>query len=254
MYTTVAFYESIDPAGAWANLAAIADQHVYTQGDDLTVPSLSQIVALSAGVCSGGDVLARVVSPTLRGLAYNYIHAVNGVVDADCEPEVIPMVDDRRRSPLKLSPNEQLEVEIHSNPTAAQAQWVIVCLADGAISPVSGEIFTIRAVNTDTLTADAWTNGNLTLDQDLPPGKYQLVGLRALSAGLVAVRAVPRGGRWRPGSLGCDTADDKTHDIFRLGNMGVMCEFTNLDIPSMDFLSISTDSDQEVFMDLIKVG
>ena len=254
MLTTVAFYESKDPAGAWAALAAIADQHVYTADTDLTVPELAQVVAVAAGVASGANELARLSSPSLRDISLPLIHPVNGVADADTEPDADPKVTDLRTTPLILRPNEALNAEVHSTPTAARAQWVIVWLADGVIAPVTGEIITVRATNTDTLDAGEWTNGNLTLDEDLPVGHYQVVGIRAISAGLVAVRIVPRGGRWRPGVLGCDAANDADHHIFRMGQMGVFCEFASNMTPSMDFLSISGDSDQEVFLDLIRIS
>jgi len=253
-FTTVAFYQVVDLGGAWGYLAAIKDQHVYTEGNDLTVPTLSQIVALSAGVGAGGDELARLVSPSLRGIGRYYIHPVNGGLDADAEPDADPKVIDLRTSPVPLSPAEQLNAEAHSDTTAAEAQWVIVWLADGPVTPVTGDIRTIRATNTDTLTAGEWTNGNITLDEDLPVGTYQVVGMRALSAGLVAARLVFRGGAWRPGCLACDDPQDQTHSIFRYGNLGVWGEFPHNMPPSVDFLSISADADQEVFLDIIKIA
>lgn len=252
--TTVAFYESQDIAGVWANMAAIDDQHIYTEGDDLTIPSLNQVVAIAAGIGSGGNELARLSAPSLRGVSLPIIHPVNGGADADAEPDADPKVMDLRTTPIVLVVGEQLNAQGHSDTTAAAAQWVIVWLASGPIALVTGRIITVRGTNTDTLVADAWTNGNLTLDEDLPSGRYQLVGMRAISAGLVAARAVPRGGGWRPGVLGCDDAQDNSHRIFRFGQMGVFFEFAHNEVPSIDFLSISADTDQEVFLDLIKVG
>jgi len=254
MLATVAFYESIDAAAAWANIAAIADQSVFTQGDDLTVPDLNLVVALAAGVGSGSLVLARLSSPSLRDISLPLIHPINGNADADAEPEIVPAVIDLRANPLVLRPNEQLNAEVNSDTTAAAAQWVIVWLSDKVPTPVTGEVITVRGTNTDTLVADAWTNGALTLDEDLPVGIYALVGMRAISAGLVAARAVPRGGGWRVGCLGCDAPDDLTHEIFRMGRLGEWMRFNHDRLPSIDFLSISADTDQEVFLDLIKVG
>jgi len=253
-FTTVAFYENIDLAGAWGYLAAIDDQHVYTEGDDLTVPRLNQIVALAAGIGSGGDELARISAPSLRGVSLPLIHPVNGGVDGHVEPDADPKVIDLRTSPLALVAGEQLNGQGHSDTTAAARQWIIVWLADGPITPVRGRIITVRGTTTDTLTPGAWTNCNITLDEDLPSGRYQLVGMRALSAGLVAARAVPRGGGWRPGVLGCDDPQDNSHPIFRYGGLGVFFEFAHNEVPSIDFLSNSADTDEEVFLDIVKVA
>jgi len=253
-FTMVAFYEEVDPAGAFNALTAIPDQHVYTEGDNLTVPSLAQIVAISAGVCSGGDQLARLVSPSLRGIGRYMIHPLNGGVDADIEPDADPKVIDLRASPVPLVVNEQLNAEVNSDPTAAEGQWVVLLLSDGPITPVTGDIRTVRATAAITLTAGQWTNGNITLDEDLPVGTYQVVGMRALSAGLVAARLVFRGGAWRPGCLGCDDPQDNSHPIFRYGQLGVWGEFPHNVVPSVDFLSITADTAEELFLDLIKVA
>ncbi|MAF43782.1 MAG: hypothetical protein CMI54_06410 [Parcubacteria group bacterium] len=252
--TTAVFYEDVDLAGAWGNLAALSDQHIFTAGDDLTVPELNQVVALTAGIGSGGNQLARISSPSLRRITLPQIHPHNGGADADVEPDANPPVYDLRRSPIPLDEDEALNAEGHSNTSAAAKQWVIVWLSNSTIQPVEGNITTCRGTNTDTLVADVWTNGNLTLDEDLPKGRYQLVGMRALSAGLICARAVFRGGRWRPGTIGCDDAQDLTPDIFRHGRMGVWGEFDHNQAPSIDFLSMSGDSSQEVFLDLIKVS
>jgi len=254
-FTTVAFYESQDAAGAWVDVAAIADQHIQTSGDDLTVPTLSQVIALAGGVGSGGDQLARLNAPSIRDDSRFEIAPLNGGADADAEPDSPEAIVDLRDSPLQLQPNEHLNGQIHSDTTAAAAQWIVVWLADGPIAPATGPIFTIRATNTDTLTADAWTNGNLTLDEDLQVGRYQIVGMRALSAGLVAARLVFReANNLRPGCLGHDDPQDIQHPMFRYGGLGVWGEFPSNLTPSVDFLSVSGDSDQEVFLDIIRTS
>ena len=254
MLTTIAFYESIDLAAAWGNLAAIGDQHIFTSGDDLTVPALNLVVAIAPGVASGSLGVARLSSPSLRDISRPILAPVNGNADADAEPGSPPAVLDLRQTPLELTPNEQLNAEANSNTAAAAAQWVILWLSDTTITPVTGEIVTVRGTNTDTLTADVWTNGNLTLMEDLPVGRYQLVGMRAVSAGLVAARCVFREGGYRPGCLGCDAEGDLDSPLFRYGQLGVLGEFAHNAVPSVDFLSISGDSDQDVFLDLIKVA
>jgi len=253
-FTTVAFYESIDAAGSWSNLAAIADQHVYTSGDDLTVPDLSQVIAVAAGVGSGGNGIARLVAPSLRDISLPKISPINGGADADAEPNSPQAVIDMRSSPLQLVTYEALNAQVHSNTTAAAVQWVLVWLADRPPTPVSGEIITVRGTGSSTLSAGSWTNVNISLDEDLPVGRYQLVGMRAISSGLIAARAVPRGGGWRPGCLGCEAETDITHDIFRYGRLGVWFEFTHNRVPSVDFLSLSADTSETVYFDLIKVA
>jgi len=254
LFTTVAFYENLDEAGAWDNIAAIGDQHLYTEGDDLTVPELNKVIVVAAGICSGGNGLARLSSPSLRRLALPLIAPINGNADADAEPDSPPAVMDLTKTPIPLVQSETLNAEGHGDPSAAQDQWVIVWLADGTPTIAEGEIVTIRGNQTNALVADAWTNQNMDWDTDLPAGRYALVGMRANSAGLIAARAVPRGGRWRPGCLGCDEDDDLGHSVFRYGRLGVWFEFEHNQMPSIDFLSLSADTDQDVLLDIMKVG
>jgi len=254
-FTTVAFLESIDAAGAFANIAAIQDQHIVTAGDDLTVPSLDQLVLAAAGVGSGGQGTARLESPSLRDIARLLIAPVNGNGDASAEPGSPPSVVDRRVNPLALAPTELLQALVHSNTTAAAIQWVIAWLADAPLTPgVAGEVLTLRGNSTTALTASAWSNLNLTWDESLPVGQYAVVGMRAVSAGLVAARLVFRGGGWRPGVLGCDTEADIDWPGFRAGGLGEFGRFQQNEMPSVDFLSISADADQDVFLDLVRVS
>ena len=113
---------------------------------------------------------------------------------------------------------------------------------------------TVRGTNTDTLTVDTWTQGNLTLDEALPPGNYGVVGMRAQSAGLVAARVVFRtGAQYRPGVLGSDTAGDLDQNGARGGDWGLWGTFPFTQTPAIEFLSVSADSSQVVLLDLIEV-
>ena len=106
--------------------------------------------------------------------------------------------------------------------------------------------------NGDTLTVDQWTAGEMTLTDRIETGRYQVIGMRAFSAGLVAARLTRLGGSpWRPGCLGVDAYTDLEHPMFRNGGLGVWGEFVEANIPAVEFLSVSADSAQEVTLDLI---
>jgi hypothetical protein len=253
-FTTVAFQESIDPGGAFTAInAAAGEQHVTSSGDNIDVPELSQIIAVAAGVETAVESFARLTAPSLRGLGLFIIEPFSGAAAGAVEPASPQPVMDLRRNPLALVRGEVLNAELNSNPVAAQRQWVAVWLADGPIEPVTGRIFTVRATGATTLVQDTWTNVPLTLAENLPRGRYQLVGMRARSDGCVAARAVFIGGRWRPGCLGVDAQTDLEHMMFRYGQLGVWGEFEDPDLLSVDFLSVSADAAQDVMLDLIQL-
>jgi hypothetical protein len=254
MFTLTGFLEDIDPGAAWTQLAALADQHIKVVGDDLYVPNdLPNIAAAAFGIDTTTEAFVRIVSPSLRARSNIYFEPTNGQSGAAQEPNSPQIATDLRSSPIPLVPGEQLNCETNSNPGAAQDQWGLLWLSDGPLVPVEGDIFTVPATNTTTLTANAWTNGALTFSSDLPRGRYAVVGMRARSAGLVAARLVFIGGRWRPGVLGTDTVGDIEAPMFRLGGMGEFGQFEDDEAPSVDFLSISADSAQDVILDLIQV-
>ena len=253
-FSLVGFLEDIDPAGVFVNLAALADQHVRVAGDDLYVPTnLNFIVAVAAGLDDAAAGFARLVSPSIRRRVPLYFEPQNLVTAGAVEPGSPQAVTDIRRNPILLTGQEVLNAEISSNPAVAQDQWVLVWLADGPIAIVEGDIFTTRATGATTLTANAWTNVPLVFADDLPRGRYQVVGLRPRSAGMVAARFVFIGGVERPGALGVDTQGDLQHEMFRYGGLGAWGEFEDLDPPSIDCLAISADTAQDFHIDLIQV-
>lgn len=248
--------EDIDPAGAFVNLAALADQRLFTQGDDLRVPPLNMVIAAAGGVDGVVAPRVRLDSPTLDVLTRYEISPLNSQNAAAVEPDDPHAVDDLRMAPLRLGVDEILQVQILSNPAAAQDQWALVWLADVVPTPVTGgNPFTVRATGTTTLTVNVWSTVDIILDENIPPGNYQVIGLRADSLGCVAGRLIFRTGDfWRPGVLGVDTGFDRAHPMFRHGAMGVLGEFPFTQLPAIEFLSVVADTVETVHLDLIRIG
>lgn len=253
MFTTVAFYENTDQAAAYVALNAVADQHVRVVGDDVQVPTLNNVIAVAGGVDTTTAQRARLVSPSLRERASFQVTPLNGQAAAAQEPNSPQAVQDLRFSPIPLVVGEQLNFEAFANPAAAQDQWGIVWLADGPITPVTGFIFCVRATSATAAVAGAWTNVALTFDEDIPRGRYQVVGLRGQSTGMVACRCVFVGGGPRPGVLGTDAQGDITPPYFRYGGLGVFGEFEDTEPPTIDVLAVSADATQEYWFDLIQL-
>lgn len=254
MFTTVGWLEDINQAAAYAFLTALADQHVTIVGDDIRVPSLlNKLVAIAGLIDTTVAGRARLVSPSLRRRSNYYIAPLNGQAAAAQEPNSPQAIVDLRANPITLITGENLSVETLATPAAVQDQSVIVWLADGPIVPITGPIFSIRALSATVAGVNVWTNVPIVFDEDIPRGRYQIVGLRPMSAGMVAARIVLVGAPNRPGALGVDLIGDIQSEIFRNGNMGVWGEFEDTDPPTIDVLSISADAAQEFILDLIQV-
>jgi len=247
-HTLVGWSESQDTGAVLTLVAALADQHVTVSGDDVTVPELAQL----GGYYALGTTitLAQLSSPHLRRISLLDI----GALDLGAEPLTTQNFHSRFTNPLPLEAGEKLNALVAEAAAGAEQETVLAWLCDGAIAPVTGEVFTVRCTNTTTLTGYAWTNGALTFSQTLPVGSYSVVGARGVSAGLIAFRLVFPGYPWRPGGVGHDAVGDLDPPGQRYGGWGVWGTFRDNAPPTVDFLSISADTSQVVFLDLIKVA
>lgn len=253
MLQTIAWYQSVDPSGATVQLTAVADQSVRVSGADIYCPPLTKCVALAGGAEAVVAPFMRFASPSQRRRTTTYINPLNTATAAAVKPVSPQAVADFRLNPIDLISGEQLNMELSSNPAAAQIQWGVAWLADAPVKQVEGPIFTVRATGTTTLVAGSWSNVPITFTEDLPRGRYQLVGMGAISVGCIAARAVFIGGQYRPGVLGQATIATIPEGIFRNGRFGIFGEFEDTDQPTIDFLSVSADTVEEVYLDLIQV-
>jgi len=246
-FTLVGWKETTTAAVTLAAIDALPDPHVRVSGDDVWVPE--ELAMLAAYFASGATLTAaRIESPTLRTLVPIDVVPLNLAT----EPATPPAAVFQPANPKPVGGGEALNVK--ASDTAIDTIVALAWLASGPLTPAAGEIFTVKATNLSTLTAYAWTNGPLTFAQSLPKGRYQVVGMAAKSAGMVAARLVFSGYAWRPGCLGCDAYSDILQPDLRNGKMGVWGEFDHDLPPTVDFLSISADTSQEVWLDLIKIA
>lgn len=249
--------ESVDPAGAFNDLTALADQRLFTQGDNIRVPALNNIVALAGGAENTVAPRLRIYSPTIEQFARFDVTPLNVAAAAAIPPNDPHRLMDLLRNPLVVGVDEMIRAELNSNPAAAQIQWALAWFADGPIAPIEGApIYTVRGTGATALVAGAWTAVNLTLDDELPPGTYAVVGARFQSATVIAGRLNFIGGeqQWRPGALGSVLADDLCFPYFRFGGMGVWGEFPFTQLPQAEFLASAADAAEVVHLDLVRVG
>jgi len=249
MLTTVAFSEAQDSA-VLANVAALADQHVRVSGDDIIVP---RAVPNIVGVYFLGlnFTLGQVASPSLRRR-----------VNLDIEPGdrlALPLATtksylDYSRSPIPLDPEEALNALAAEDGVGAIRTTAGIWLADGPLSPITGDIVTVRATSATALVANVWSNVALTFTQTLPAGRWQVVGFRAQSANMQLARLVFVDGAWRPGVIGTNADNDSDVPIFRRGGVGSFGEFSHNTPPTVDCLANAADATQVFHLDLIKVG
>ena len=251
MHHLAAFHEVVDPAGVLVPIAAVQDDTVFTSGDDLRVPNdLPFIIGSSALLEATAPLRAQISSPSLRrvsnldispfgtGLVFSAPHAI----------ELHPY------SPVPVRADEAVNFNINSNPAAATSQYGFVMFADGAQQPVQGDIITVRATMSLVAVLGSWTNGNMTFDQDLPVGNYDVVGMRVVEATTVAARLSFVGAAWRAGvpAVSAETSVDPAYT--RKGEMGIWGTFNTNTPPTVDILAAEGAITPVVYLDLIARG
>jgi hypothetical protein len=250
MFHVAAYYESIDPAGVFQSIAAVREEMFFVNGDDFRVPTkLPYLIGAAALINDASGVRAQFSSPSLRVLA-----------NVDVEPIVLAAVFGspaegiyHPEAPIPLTPDEALTFYVDSNPAAAAAHYGIALLSDGPQSPVTGNIFSVRAVGAITQNAATWANGNLTFAQSLPAGTYGVVGMRARSADAVVCRLVFPEQMARPGCCVVNAVGDNDTYWQRYGRMGLWGTFPHTNPPTLDVVG-GTGTAQYLILDLVRLS
>ncbi len=256
MFTVVAFDDA--RAAAQAVLLALAgavDQHVTVIGNDITVPDLNKLVGVQfihgTQALPGALTLAQLRTPSMLALLLKDIDKSwdsNGILDSE---NIELFLDD----PLELKVGEQLEAWMANGAVVAARGIAAVLLADGPLAPVKGDIRTVRCTSVTPVVADVWTLGVLNPQQQLPVGKYQVVGMSCVSPAEAGwARLIFTGSSWRPGCPIRTDVNNPEIPEFRNGKMGVWGEFNSNTIPRLEVLSIAAVANPDVYLDLIKTG
>ncbi len=246
-------------AATFTAVAAVPDTSMNLEaGDGFVVPS--EFPELFAGAAIGSTLLrARYTAPSIeRRRATVDIWPLADSADAFAltHPQIwMPLRG------IPLDPGEVLGAKISQDSGTTDLEVVLAFLkAPGALPAMpTGEIIQIRATGTTTLTAGAWTLAAMTLDQELPSGRYALVGFVPMGVSPVAARVVIPGQGYRPGmpaligTLENDSlnADFSTMKKLMYYNMG---EFANTNVPSFEFLASAGDTAQTVYLFVVKVA
>lgn len=248
MFSLVAFSASLTST-AMVDVAAVADDHLSVISGNIVIPpDLPNVAALYAG---GTDIArAQVLSPSLRQLLNPEISPV----DTAALPSAPSRFVDYRFTPIQLAPDEQLDAQAANAAAGANRVVILAFLSDGPVTPVAGDVRSVRVTAAITATANTWSSGALTFDQQLPSGRYQIVGGRFFSTTLQAFRLVVTGYPWRPGGIGAATATLKEPDQQRFGNFGIWGEFAHNTPPNLQILCTAADAAETGVLDLIKVA
>lgn len=251
-YHVAAFSEDFAASGTLQAVAAVADNQVFTSGDDIRVPQgLANLLAAFA--LGPGVSRARIVAPSLRAFANLEIAPKNvgQSVTSDGPGNLVTFV----RAPLPLSVGESINFESDAGAGAGAGQTTgVILLGDGPVQPVTGLIRTIRTTAAIVGTENVWASGAITFSEDLPAGIYQVVGARCEADNPGVFRLIFVAGGPRPGSLSSLADGGAEVPGARLGMWGIWGQFDTNQPPTLEILSLAgAGSAQVLYLDIMRV-
>lgn len=250
MYTTLVYYQTLPPNSPPTPLNPVPDPHVRVEGKNIIVPE-GMNYYLGCRLASNLFRPARLDAPSLRRFMYHWIDGGADTVQTD----ITVYFDNRFYNPLPLDNFEPLRVVVDNPSPMNGATWVaVVFIGDGPQTPVTGDIYTVKAIGSGTIQTYQWSNVALSFVDTLPAGRYQLVGVSLPHVDVYVVRFVFVGQAWRPGVLSRGSHWYAGPDIFRHGRLGVLGEFPHDQPPTVDVFSRADLTEIELYLDLIKVA
>lgn len=251
MHHVIAWSEGIAAAGTLQPIAAVPDDQVFTEGDDFRVPEGYQNL-LAAFAQGTGTTRARIVAPSLRAFINQEI--APKILGANFNSASVPFYPGHFYNPLPLAVGEAINFESDGGAAGPEDVSCIAFLGAGPVQPVTGDIRTVRATATIAGTRRAWTGGNLTFSEDLPAGRYAIVGGHCRMDAAGGWRLIPREGGMRPGGIAVTTDAIPSHVESRMGGWGVWMEFDVNQPPRLEVLAIGAASTaQVVHLDILRV-
>lgn len=231
MHHLLAFAGSVAQNAVLANVPAIVDQYATQfNSTTYTVPRTMRILRSYAM----GDAISQVRfdSPLLRMIGPPQIQPI----DVAVEPSTLPPVNKYDKNAMLLVQNDPLGMLASRAGSGAANVYVLHWLSDVIPPQVNGPTIAIRAAFTATLTVNSWVAASLTFDQQLPPGKFRIVGMSAVCGDLLAARLNLPNTPERPGCLAQDLDSQWDWEWFRRGNFGDYGEFESYSPPTVELL------------------
>ena len=229
-------------------MTPVADQLAFVFGKDFRIPSGMTMLAMGMAVGGGGKTF-QLDSPELRQISRQWI----------VPPENSDQINGYGPTPYFLDnapvvrPGESLNAYAEAGTVGDQTQ-LGVWLAQNVPSAVRGQnMRTIRGTTVGNFSAAAWTTQQITLDQDLPDGWYQLIGAKVVGGGQFARFIFPDSQNQRMMVPIVPTAETQWDQIFRYGKLGAWGKFENFVAPKIEIWGTAQTTGQTVYLDVVKM-
>ena len=242
----VTFTGSIGTGAVFVKLSAYQSLFENVQNSNLIVPSLNQVLAMH--VYGPSITRAQLSPPNEQIPGLPLITPLNKAVPTSA---INPKVVDLTANPFKLTSGEQLALNVINGGAAAEQEYAALWLTDAAVAPVKANFRTLRLTGSTTLVANTLTACPMVFEDNLPAGKYSVIGGRCRSAGAIYFRLGSSAVVTRPGGIAVQTIDAAEPPMQRAGALGKWFDFDNLTQISAELMSSSADTAEYLELDVV---
>lgn len=194
---------------------------------------------------------ARLNYAQLRAVTPEYLRPIEAAVI----PSDLPSVAEFWDRPFNFPLAAQLALEATSDVAMGTERFTGLIWLSTGIDPVPvGDVYWARFTSTTAAVANAWTSLAITLEQDLPPGRWWLVGSELQSTNAIAHRWILPGQVWRPGSLSITALGNQTHPAFYNRRLGIYGSFQSDLLPTCQVLANAANAAHTGWMQLVRAA
>lgn len=230
------------------DIAAVQDGQLTISNSHFVLPRQAQIM-WAFGLGTGLDRL-RLNTPKMRYVGLPSLIPVNSGTTVASPANYVDLINDN----IILDPVDETAVEASSTDAGAQTMTAIVAFGFGVRPTQARQTYRLRATCAITGVTGAWAQGSMTLDQSLPAGSYDIVGMDAWGTNLIAARLLFSGYAFRPGCIARNTAVAIQSPMFTDGRLGIYGSFQSINLPTIEIFCNGACTAQTVYLDLVKTG
>lgn len=231
-------------------LGTVQDNVISRPNNRYQMPSDMRVMMAYAG--GPGATQARIDVPSMRRLFRPHIDPLSVTVLPADNPPLARWYD----RGVEIPETEEFVVNAGqtSGAAAVSCAFVWACPKSGPGGIPPGPILSMRWTSSVTIAAGAWSQGQIVFNDNLPRGKYSVVGLAAYGTNLLAARMIFSAGTLRPGCLAQGAQGEILMSDFRAGNLGEFGRFQAYALPQIECFGAGAGTTQIGYMDLIQVS
>lgn len=238
---------SITNGATLANLPAPVDSIMTVYNTNTYLPPKNTRILRAYAM---GDNVTKVQldSPLTRPIGPPQVQPI----DANTEPSTLPPINIYDENALPWLQNDPMGILISRGGAAAAVCFCAFWTADQVQGKIGGASWPVPATTASTTyVAGQWVPQNLTITQNLPPGRWKVIGMAAQGTSLFAARLIFPMQASRPGVIAQDAYAEYDTELFRRGNFGDFGEFDAFAPPTIELMGLAAGANTAlIWLDL----